>query len=72
MAATFTKDTHFLLFSICSHATVFANEDGPTGENFMRTATSPLSPRSLWSRLDLENDLVLVIGWVVALVVTWT
>ena len=38
----------------------------------MRTATSPLSPRSLWSRLDLENGLVLVIGWVVALVVTWT
>ena len=24
------------------------------------------------SRLDLENSLVLVIGWIVALAVTWT
>ena len=33
---------------------------------------TPLSRRSRLSRLDFENGLVLVIGWMVALAVTWT
>ena len=51
-----------------------ANEDGPTGENAMQPVAppTPLSRRSRLSRLDFENGLVLVIGWMVALAVTWT
>jgi hypothetical protein len=38
----------------------------------MRPVTSPISRSSRLGRLDYENGLVLVIGWVVALAVTWT
>jgi len=38
----------------------------------MRPITLPLSYASRRSLLDLENGLVLMIGWVVALAVTWT
>ncbi len=39
----------------------------------MQPVTSPRSRRpTRLSRLDFENGLVLVIGWVVALAVTWT
>lgn len=33
---------------------------------------TPLSRGSRLGRLDFENGLVLVIGWMVALAVTWT
>lgn len=32
----------------------------------------PLTRAARLGRLDLENGLVLVIGWIVALTVTWT
>jgi hypothetical protein len=35
----------------------------------MRAVVSRVASRS---RLDFENGLVLVVGWVVALAVTWT
>lgn len=44
-------------------------EDDRTGEKVMPAI---VTRRPGLSRLDLENALVLVIGWVVALAVTWT
>ncbi len=41
----------------------------PSGGNGMRAMVSRVSGLS---RLNFENGLVLVIGWVVALAVTWT
>jgi hypothetical protein len=49
-----------------------ANENGPAGENVMHPISLSLCHTSRRSRLDFENCLVLTIGWVVALAVTWT
>lgn len=38
----------------------------------MRPVLSPLPRAARLARLDFENGLVLVVGWVVALAVTWT